>query len=89
MIEEFKKFELKKASLTFKNDILLNENREKTIIELIKRNKLEEKKELRPLAWKLFLNFLNADDTLEKWKSLFRLYEPYPPSKPKEKKNKV
>ena len=67
MIEELKKFELKKVSLTYKNDILLNENREKTIIELIKRNKLEEKKELRPLAWKLFLNFLNADDTLEKW----------------------
>ena len=70
MIEEtLKKADIHKSSIVFKDEILLNDNRISTLIELGKKNKFEEKKELRPIAWKIFLGIIPEDNnkSIEEW----------------------
>ena len=67
--ETLKKVDMHKSSIVFKDEILLNDNRIKTLIELGKKNKFEEKKELRPIAWKIFLGIIPEDNnkSIEEW----------------------
>ena len=61
------KSDLKKASITFKDEILLNENRLNNLMDLAKSNNFAQKKELRPLAWRVFLGTIPQDKSLEEW----------------------
>ena len=66
--EEIEKDDLNNSSTIFKDEILLNDNRINTLAELIKKNKLEEKKELRPIAWKIFLGIIPEENkSIEEW----------------------
>ena len=49
------KSDLNNSSNIFKDEILQNENRINNLMELARSNKFDQKKELRPLAWRLFL----------------------------------
>ena len=53
--DQITKSVLEESAETFKNDILLNENRIILLKDLGIRNKFSTKKELRPIAWKIFL----------------------------------
>ena len=62
------KSNLNNSSNIFKDEILLNENRLNNLLELAKNNKFDQKKELRPLAWRLFLGCISPDKkSLEEW----------------------
>ena len=53
--DQITKSTFEESATTFKNDILLNENRINFIKDLGKKNNFISKKELRPIAWKIFL----------------------------------
>ena len=62
------KSDLNNSSNIFKDEILQNENRINYLMELAKSNKFDQKKELRPLAWRLFLGSIPPDKkSLEEW----------------------
>ena len=67
--ETLKKVDIHKASIVFKDEILLNKNRINTLLELGKKNKFEEKKVLRPIAWKIFLGIIPEENnkSIEEW----------------------
>jgi hypothetical protein len=70
MIEDkIEKADLYNSSIIFKDEILLNENRINNLIELAKKNKFEQKKEIRPMAWKVFLGVITEDKnkSIEEW----------------------
>ena len=54
------KSNLEESALSFKNNILLNENRISYIKELGSKNLFETKKELRPIGWKLYLETISS-----------------------------
>lgn len=68
-IIHFEKSNLDESSASFKTNILLNQNRIDYLKELASKNKLYLKKELRPLAWKIYLETLTSDnqDSLKVW----------------------
>ena len=63
------KADLHNSSIIFKDEILLNENRINNLIELAKKNKFDQKKEIRPMAWKVFLGIIPEDKnkSIEEW----------------------
>ena len=63
------KYDLESISKTFKDQILLNPNRIQNLINLAQNNKLNNFRELRPIAYKIFLNVIpkNENDSLENW----------------------
>ena len=67
--EQLKKADLHSSSIVFKDEILLNDNRINTLTELGKKNKFDQKKELRPIAWKIFLEIIPEENnkSLEEW----------------------
>ena len=70
MIEDkIEKADLYNSSIIFKDEILLNENRINNLIELAKKNKFEQKKEIRPMAWKVFLGVIpeGKNKSIEEW----------------------
>ena len=68
-IERVEKCNIKDSSKVFKEEILLNNDRLNTLIEFAQKNKFEEKKELRPLAWKIFLGIIPEENnkSIEEW----------------------
>ena len=67
--ENIEKANLNNSALIFKDEILLNENRIDSLKDLAKKNNLEKKKELRPMAWKLFLGIIPKENnkSIEEW----------------------
>ena len=67
--ENIEKVDLNNSALIFKDEILLNENRIDSLKDLAKKNNLEKKKELRPMAWKLFLGIIpkEKNKSIEEW----------------------
>ena len=63
------KADLHISSIIFKDEILLNESRINNLIELAKENKFEEKKEIRPIAWNIFLGIIPEDKnkSIDEW----------------------
>lgn len=53
--QQLTKSNLEESALSFKNNILLNENRISYLKELGSKNLFQTKKELRPIGWKLYL----------------------------------
>ena len=47
---------LEESATTFKNDILLNENPINYLKDLGSKNRFNTKKELTPIAWRIFFN---------------------------------
>ena len=70
-VEQIIKSSLDESAETFKNDILLNENRIDILKELGNKNNFNTKKVLRPLAWKIFLGVIPSESTenniLKEW----------------------
>ena len=70
-VEQIIKSSLDESAESFKNDILLNENRIVFLKELGKKNNFISKKELRPIAWKIFLEVIpsesNENNILKEW----------------------
>ena len=56
------KSSLEESAETFKNDILLNENRINFLKDLGVKNKFNIKKELRPIAWRIFLETIPSEN---------------------------
>ena len=52
---------LEESATTFKNDILLNENPINYLKDLGSKNRFNTKKELRPIAWRIFLETLPSE----------------------------
>ena len=69
MTETLKKVDIHEASKIFKDEILLNDNRISTLKELGEKNKFDQKKILRPIAWKLFLEIIPEENnkSIEEW----------------------
>ena len=67
--ENIEKADLNNSAIIFKDEILLNENRIDLLKDLAKKNNLEQKKELRPMAWKLFLGIIPEENnkSIEEW----------------------
>ena len=63
------KCDLESVSKTFKDQILLNPNRIQNLINLAQNKKLNNIRELRPIAYKIFLNVIpkNENHSLENW----------------------
>jgi len=67
-LEELKKVDIKNSSNIFKNEILLNEDRINRLKEIGEKNNFENLKELRPLAWKIFLGIIPEESkSIEEW----------------------
>ena len=70
-VDQIIKSSLDKSAESFKNDILLNENRIDFLKDLGKKNDFISKKELRPIAWKIFLEIIpsesNENNILKEW----------------------
>ena len=70
-VNQIIKSSLDESAETFKNDILLNENRIDILKELGNKNNFNTKKVLRPLAWKIFLGVMPSESTendiLKEW----------------------
>jgi len=67
-LEEIKKVDIQNSSTIFKNEILLNEDRINRLKEIGEKNKFGELKELRPMAWKIFLGIIPKESkSLEEW----------------------
>ena len=70
-VNQIIKSSLDESAETFKNDILLNENRIDILKELGNKNNFNTKKVLRPLAWKIFLGVIPSESTenniLKEW----------------------
>ena len=70
-VEQIIKSSLDESAESFKNDILLNESRIDFLKELGKKNNFVSKKELRPIAWKIFLEVIPSESTenniLKEW----------------------
>ena len=67
-LEDIKKADINDASKIFKDEILLNEDRINNLIEFGKKNKLNQKKVLRPMAWKIFLGIIpEGNQSIEEW----------------------
>ena len=71
-IKPLKKSTIDESAKSFKENILLNENRITYIKELGSKNNIHQNKELRPLAWKIYLETLpsksqNEEDLLKTW----------------------
>ena len=65
-VEQIIKSSLDESAETFKNDILLNENRIDILKELGNKNNFNTKKVLRPLAWKIFLGVIPSENSRKK-----------------------
>ena len=59
--EQIIKSNFEQSSLLFKNDILLNEDRITLLKELSAKNNLSSKKELRPIAWRIFFETIPSE----------------------------
>ena len=59
--EQIIKSNFEQSSLLFKNDILLNEDRITILKELSAKNNLSSKKELRPIAWRIFFETIPSE----------------------------
>lgn len=67
-LEELKKVDIENCSNIFKNEILLNENRINRLKEIGEKNIFNNLKELRPLAWKIFLGIIPEESkSIEEW----------------------
>ena len=76
--QQLTKSNLEESALSFKNNILLNENRISFLKELGSKNLFETKKELRPIAWKLYLETIPSlvegnNNILKDW--INRIYD--------------
>ena len=69
--EQLTKSNLEECATIFMNDILLNENRIDFLKDLTSKNNLESKKELRPIAWRIYLETIpsetKGDNILKDW----------------------
>ena len=68
-LDNIEKADLNNSAIIFKDEIILNESRIEGLKDLIKKNKLEQKEELRPIAWKLFLGIIpeESNKSIEEW----------------------
>ena len=62
--EQLTKSILAESAVTFKNDILQNSYRIEFLKELASKNKLYTKRELRPIAWQIFLKILPSESKI-------------------------
>ena len=69
--DQITKSSFEESAITFKNDILLNENRINFLKDLGTKNKFNTKKALRPIAWRIFLETIpsvkNDGDIIKEW----------------------
>ena len=68
-LDNIEKADLNNTAIIFKDEIILNESRIEGLKNLIKKNKLVQKEELRPIAWKLFLGIIpeESNKSIEEW----------------------